>query len=294
MRRRASRDYDNDGFDDVYITAFGPNVLWRNTGQRARSPMSRDRPASATRDGAPAARSATTTATGTSTCTSRTTWRSTTRKIRSAARLAELPLHGDRRLLRTDAADAGDADVLYRNNGDGTFTDVTEAARRHGSGRYYGFGVLFTDLDDDGWPDIFVANDSVPNFLFRNNHDGTFVGARAAGGVALSGDGPRAGGHGRGRGDYNGDGRLDLDRHELLARLHTLYENRRPRACSPTSATRPASPIRRWAVSGLGRRLRRRRQRRPARYLHRQRPRLSRGRHGTDSARSTGSASSCS
>ena len=61
----------------------------------------------------------------------------------------------------------GDADVLYRNNGDGTFTDVTARAGIIDPG-YYGFGVVFTDLNDDGWPDIYVANDSVPNLLFRN------------------------------------------------------------------------------------------------------------------------------
>ena len=64
--------------------------------------------------------------------------------------------------------------MLYRNNGDGTFTDVDARAGVKDPG-YYGFGVVFTDLNDDGWPDIYVANDSVPNLLFRNRGNGTFV-----------------------------------------------------------------------------------------------------------------------
>ena len=63
--------------------------------------------------------------------------------------------------------------LLYHNNGDGTFTDVTEKAGIRDP-NYYGFGVLFSDFDNDGWPDIYVANDSQPNLMFHNKRDGTF------------------------------------------------------------------------------------------------------------------------
>ena len=68
---------------------------------------------------------------------------------------------------------SGQPDVLYRNNGDGTFTDVTAKAGIRDP-NYYGFGVIFSDFDNDGWPDIYVANDSQPNLLFHNKRNGTF------------------------------------------------------------------------------------------------------------------------
>ena len=68
----------------------------------------------------------------------------------------------------------GDPDALYRNNGDGAFTEVTEAAGVADKKRYYGFQAVFADFNNDGWPDLLVANDSNPNYLYRNKHDGTF------------------------------------------------------------------------------------------------------------------------
>ena len=83
----------------------------------------------------------------------------------------------------------GDGDSLFRNNGDGTFTDVTEKAGVADPDRRYGLGVLWTDVDADGWPDLYVANDSGPNFLYHNQHDGTLreVGFQAS--VAVNADG---------------------------------------------------------------------------------------------------------
>src|SRR5436853_390189 len=79
----------------------------------------------------------------------------------------------------------GQPDVLYHNNGDGTFTDVTEKAGIRDP-NYYGFGVLFSDFDNDGWPDIYVANDSQPNLLFHNQKDGTFAEIGVVSGSALN------------------------------------------------------------------------------------------------------------
>jgi hypothetical protein len=118
----------------------------------------------------------------------------------------------------------GEPDVLYRNNGDGTFTDVTRSAGIKDPG-YYGFGVLFSDLDNDGWPDIFVANDSTPNLLFHNNGNGTFSEKGLVAGVALSGDGREQAGMGVDAGDYAGDGHLGLVVTHFSHDYTTLYEN---------------------------------------------------------------------
>ena len=119
---------------------------------------------------------------------------------------------------------SGEPDVLFRNNGNGTFTDVTVRAGIKDPGRY-GFGVLFSDLDDDGWPDIFVANDSVPNLFFRNKRDGTFSEDALVSGVALSGDGRAMASMGVDAGDYNGDGRLDIIVTTFAGEYNTLFEN---------------------------------------------------------------------
>jgi hypothetical protein len=99
---------------------------------------------------------------------------------------------------------------LYRNNGDGTFTDVSVKsgiAKAKGS---YGLTAVAADFDNDGWPDIFVACDSTPSLLFRNNHDGTFSEDAMGRGVALSDDGMEQAGMGVWAGDCNLDGNLDL------------------------------------------------------------------------------------
>jgi len=103
----------------------------------------------------------------------------------------------------------GDHCTLYHNNGDGTFSDVTHEC---GIGSSIGkaLGVAFADYDEDGWPDIFVANDSVPNFLFHNKGNGTFEEVGLPGGVAYDQNGHPRAGMGADFGDYDGDGRLDL------------------------------------------------------------------------------------
>ena len=120
----------------------------------------------------------------------------------------------------------GEPDVLYHNNGRGGFTDVTRAAGIKDPG-YYGFGVLFTDLDNDGWPDIFVANDSTPNFLFHNNRNGTFTETGLVAGVAVSGDGREQAGMGVDAGDFNGDGLPRPRRDPFFSRLHDPVREQR-------------------------------------------------------------------
>jgi len=116
------------------------------------------------------------------------------------------------------------ADVLYQNNGDGTFTDATEAAGLAGE-KFYGMGVFFGDYNDDGWPDLFVADDSTPNKHFRNLGNGRFAEEALLAGVAYSGEGVKQGCMGAAFGDYNNDGRFDIFVTNFADEYNSLYKN---------------------------------------------------------------------
>jgi predicted nucleotidyltransferase len=215
-------DYDNDGNSDVYITAFGPNVLFRNNGNGSFSDVT---------DRARVGDSH---------------W-STGCAFGDYDRDGDVDLYianylnfdektirprGSNDLCRYMGADVfcgpigltGQPDVLYRNNGDGTFTDVTEKAGIRDP-NYYGFGVLFSDFDNDGWPDIYVANDSQPNLLFHNKKDGTFSEVGLVSGSALNEAGRAQSGMGAAAGDYDGNGYLDIFVTNFARDTNTLYKN---------------------------------------------------------------------
>ncbi len=119
----------------------------------------------------------------------------------------------------------GEPDHLFHNNGDGTFTDVSVKAGVSDPSGYYGLGAVFVDIDDDGWLDLAVANDSVPNYLYRNRHDGTFEDISYASGFALSEDGREQASMGIAVGDYNRDGKVDLFTATFSDDYKTLYRN---------------------------------------------------------------------
>jgi enediyne biosynthesis protein E4 len=114
---------------------------------------------------------------------------------------------------------------LYRNNGDGTFTDVSKESGVGAIRGSYGLTAATFDADEDGWPDIFVACDSTPSLLFMNNHDGTFREEGLLRGVALSLDGMELGGMGLGIGDYDLDGHLDIVKTHFQYQATGLYHN---------------------------------------------------------------------
>ncbi|MGA7856613.1 MAG: CRTAC1 family protein, partial [Terracidiphilus sp.] len=114
---------------------------------------------------------------------------------------------------------------LYRNNGDGTFTDVSKESGVAGFRGSYCLTAISIDADEDGWPDIFVACDSTPSLLLMNNHDGTFREEALIRGVALSADGRELGGMGVGAGDYNLDGHTDLVKTHFMDQATGLYRN---------------------------------------------------------------------
>jgi len=120
----------------------------------------------------------------------------------------------------------GQKDHLFHNNGDGTFTDVSQRAGVSDPDRYYGLGAVFVDVDDDGWVDLVVANDSVPKYLYRNRHDGTFEDISLISGFALSEDGRPQASMGIAIGDYNRDGKVDLYVTAFSGDYNALYRNR--------------------------------------------------------------------
>jgi len=115
--------------------------------------------------------------------------------------------------------------LLYRNNGDGTFSNVSHEARIDRAYETYGMTAVAADFDDDGWPDLYVACDSTPSLLFINNHDGTFREEAILRGVALSEDGMEQAGMGVAVGDYDLDGRLDLFKTHFADDTNVLYRN---------------------------------------------------------------------
>ncbi|MBZ5571945.1 MAG: CRTAC1 family protein [Acidobacteriia bacterium] len=119
----------------------------------------------------------------------------------------------------------GTRSELYRNNGDGTFTDVSEKSGVAKTPAYYCFTALTGDFDNDGWPDIYVACDSTPNLFFHNNHNGTFTEAGVEDGVAYNDQGHEQAGMGTDAVDYDGDGWLDIIKTNFSDDSATLYHN---------------------------------------------------------------------
>lgn len=119
----------------------------------------------------------------------------------------------------------GEADHLFHNNGNGTFTDVSLEAGVSDPHRYYGFASVFVDVDDDGWVDLVVANDSVPNYFYRNLRNGTFEDVSYMSGFALSGEGREQASMGIAVGDYNRDGKVDFYVTSFSDDYNTLYRN---------------------------------------------------------------------
>jgi len=209
-------DYDGDGRPDLYITNNGPNLLYRNQGN------------------------------GTFTDVTATTRVGEARWSASCA-FADLDRDGDLDLWVTNYVEAdtkrppvcADArtrerfychplkydplpNTLYRNDGRGTFTDVS-AESGVGALRSNGLGVAVADYDEDGWPDVFVANDNLPNFLFHNRGMLRFTEMGLSAGVAVAADARARAGMGIDTGDYDSDGRLDVVFTNLDFEMHTLH-----------------------------------------------------------------------
>ena len=182
-------DFDNDGNDDLFVTYWGQNVLYRNNGDGTFTDVTTD----AGLGGLPARWNAGATFIDYDRDGHLDLFVSNYIEVD----LDKLPLPGQGSNCNWKGVPVycgprgmkGTKNYLYRNNGDGTFADVSEEAGIHSPNGYYGMTAIVTDIDEDGWPDIYVACDSTPSILYRNKHDGTFEDIVVETGVAYSEDG---------------------------------------------------------------------------------------------------------
>jgi hypothetical protein len=218
-------DYNNDGFEDIFCTYFGQNRLYRNNGDGTFTDVTKvaglwnEQP----RWGAG--------------CSFLDYNRDghldlfVSNYVRFSFEHAPVPGENVNCNWKGVPVECGPRGLptgrhsLYRNNGDGTFTDVSQQAGIASATECYGMTVVAADLDEDGWTDIFVACDSTPSLLFMNNHDGTFREEGVLRGVALSDDGMEQAGMGVGIGDFDLDGHLDLFKTHFAEDANGLYHN---------------------------------------------------------------------
>ena len=146
----------------------------------------------------------------------------------------------------------GSTNILYRNNGDGTFTDVSASSGITRADGYYCFMPVTLDFDGDGWTDLYVACDASPNILYHNNRDGTFTDTGMESGTALSEDGQEQAGMGVGVGDYDLDGRPDLLVTNFAGETTTLYRNSGGRSFSDATLAAKLGSATRYLSWGVG------------------------------------------
>jgi enediyne biosynthesis protein E4 len=218
-------DYDNDGFEDFFVTYYGKNVLYHNNGNGTFTELG-EKAGVAGMGGAWG-----------SGCAFVDYDRDGKVDLFIATYvdfdLKAAPKPGERAecLWKGVPVMCGprglpwSANILYRNRGDGTFEDVTKKAQIDKTNGHYALSVSTLDYDEDGWPDIFVACDSTPSILYHNNKDGTFTDTAVSAGAAFNEDGKEQAGMGSTIGDYNGDGHQDIFKTNFSDDTSTLYRN---------------------------------------------------------------------
>jgi enediyne biosynthesis protein E4 len=220
-------DFDNDGWPDIYVANYGKNRLYHNNHDGTFTDVAEK--AGVTLGGWSAG----------------PTWGDYDRDGRLDLFVPgyvnfdvnHLPVEGeggvpsslcrfrDLRVMCGPRGLQGESDHLFHNNGDGTFTDVSVKAGVSDPNKYYGLASVFVDVDDDGWLDLAVANDSVPNYLYRNLHNGIFRDDSYSSGFAVNEDGREQASMGIAVGDYNRDGKVDLYVTTFSDDYNSLYRN---------------------------------------------------------------------
>ena len=217
-------DYDNDGFEDLFVSYFGKNRLYHNNGNGTFTEL------------AEKAGVATNGKRWNSGCAFLDYDRDGKLDLFVAnyidMDLATAPVPESGPCLYKGVMVAcgppgliGGKNILFHNNGDGTFTDVSESAGIFSANGTYGLGVLTADFDNDGWPDIYVADDSTASALYQNKHNGKFIDIALEAGCALSADGKPQAGMGVSAADFDMDGNLDIVKTNFAGDTPSLYHN---------------------------------------------------------------------
>jgi enediyne biosynthesis protein E4 len=244
-------DYDNDGAEDLFVTYYGQNRLYRNAGDGSFQDVT-------SKAGMLNAR----TRWGTG-CAFLDYDRDGRLDLLAANYIdldlatAPTPESGLCRYKGVPVACGppglrGGKNVLYRNKGDGTFEDVSERAGILKASGTYGLGVSTLDFDNDGWVDAYVANDSNPSTLYRNNRDGTFTDVAVAAGCAYSQDGKPQAGMGVAIGDYDRSGTMDIFKTNFAGDTSTLYANNGEGFCEDRTFAGGIGLNTRWLGWGVG------------------------------------------
>jgi enediyne biosynthesis protein E4 len=221
----AVADFDNDGNLDLFVTSYGGNALYRNKGNCTFEDVT-DK--AGVRGG------------GFSTGAAWADYDRDGNVDLFVSRyvhvdMNNLPTFGSTKFCQFKGAPVqcgpwgmeGESDLLYHNRGDGTFEEVSKKAGVDDPEKYYGLGAIWGDYDNDGWPDLFVADDATPNHLYHNNHNGTFSDEAMVAGIALNSEGQALGSMGVAWGDYDHSGRLSMFVTEFADQPNTLYHNQR-------------------------------------------------------------------
>lgn len=216
-------DYNNDGWPDLYITCLGGNILYRNNGDGTFTDVTAQ---AGVANG------------GWSTGAAFGDYNNDGFVDLMVSNyvnfnLHNLPTFGSETYCKYRGVDvqcgprglAGSQDALYRNNGDGTFTNVANEAGVNGASEYYGLGVVWVDFNNTGHQDIYVANDSTPNYLYKNLGNGKFQDIGLESGTALSDDGSEQASMGIAVGDYNHTGRPSMHVTDFENENDDLYRN---------------------------------------------------------------------
>ena len=239
----AVADYDNDGLLDLYVTGYGGNVLYRNLGNCKFEDVTE-------RAGVRGSGFSTGAAWGDYDRDGHVDLFVSRYIHTDVQTLGEIKTNYKGLNVEAPWGMSGETDLLFHNRGDGTFEEVGKKAGVNDPEGRLGLGVVWGDYDNDGWPDLFVANDTEPNYLYHNQRDGTFKDMALLSGAAVSAEGKALGSMGVDFGDFDNDGKLDITVSTFAYQGNSLFHNAGDEFTDMTWTSQIGQPTFRWVKWG--------------------------------------------